>query len=303
MSNEIRPNFFIIGAPKSGTTALSEYLGLHPNAFFSHPKEPEYFADDFAGRVITKERDYLQLFREADSSRHWAVGEGSVLYLFSKVAVPNILQFQPNAKFIVMLRNPADLVVSLHAQLLVEGNENLSSFIDAWNAEGARRRGKRIPLGCRDPQWLYYSEWGQLGSQLKRVLEIVPRSRLKIILFDDFVRDTCSIYQETLEFLGLSNDGRTEFPKVNERRLPKSVFLQTLIGTGMRFWLPLRVKLTCGKGFGFGGYLTKLNTAMVEKKQAPELRQRLINFYKDEIVLLESLLNRDLGLWRGEVYE
>jgi hypothetical protein len=300
MKKEITPNFFLIGAPKCGTTALSEYLGKHPNVFFSNPKEPEYFATDFEGRVITNERDYLRLFQTADPSRHWAIGEGSVLYMFSKVAVSNILQFQPNAKFIVMLRNPTDLVISLHAQLLTVGNENLFSFLDAWNAESDRHVGKRIPVGCRDPQWLYYSEWGKLGTQLKKVLEIVPQRQLKVILFDDFVRDTPSVYRDVLEFLDLPDDGRTEFPKINERRSPRIFLLQTFLGTVMRFWLPLRTKLTLGKGFGFGNYLTKLNTTTAEKNRDPEVHQVLAKFYKDEVLLLESLLNRDLGDWQGE---
>lgn len=299
-----KPNFFIIGAPKSGTTALSEYLRLHPNVFFSQPKEPDYFATDFKERVITSESDYLRLFKDVDSSCHLAIGEGSVVYMFSKVAVSNILQFQPNAKFIVMLRNPADLVVSLHAQVLVQGNEDISSFLDAWNAEADRHKGKRIPAGCRNPQWLYYSEWGKLGTQLKRALEIAPRGRLKVVLFDDFIHNPRSIYQEVLEFLGLPDDGRAQFSKINERRAVKNLLLQNIYGTAMRLWLPLRTKLTHGKGFGFGGYLIKLNTVTTKKNYiSDEVRQMLISFYKDELLLLESLLNRNLEHWRGKDHQ
>lgn len=296
-----KPNFFIIGAPKSGTTALSEYLSTHPNVFFVKPKEPEYFATDFKGRVITNERDYLRLFQPADPSRHLAIGEGSVCYVFSKVAVPNILMFQPTAKFILMLRNPVELVVSLHAQLLVEGNENLRSFLSAWNAESDRKLGKRIPAGCRDPQWLYYSEWGKLGSQLKRVLDVVPEAQLKAILFDDFISNTGAVYRDVLAFLGVPDDGRTEFQKVNERRLLKNLFFQNLLGTLMRFWLPLRTKLSGGKGFKIGATLTKWNTAPAENLTSPEVHRMLVDFYRDEIVLLQNLLNRDLRHWLGEV--
>jgi hypothetical protein len=294
------PNFFIIGAPKSGTTALSEYLRQHPNVFFSNPKEPEFHASDFDGRVFEHESDYLRLFDAADPSRHLAIGEGSVVYIFSRVAVPNILRVQPEARFIVMLRNPADLVLSLHAQLLIQGNENIPVFLDAWHAEADRRQGKSIPVGCRDPKWLYYSEWGRLGTQLKRVCQVVPGARLKVILFDDFARDARAVYLDVLHFLGLPDDGRTEFPKVNERRSLKSVRFQAVLGAGMRLWLPLRTKLTGGRGFGAGTLLTRWNAAPVEKKPLPEIRNMLADTYKDEVLLLEDLLGRDLRSWRGE---
>lgn len=296
----ILPNFFLIGAPKSGTTALSEYLRGHPNVFFSDPKEPEYYASDFRGRVIETEKDYARLFETADPSRHLAIGEGSVLYVFSRAAGANILRDQPAARFILMLRNPAELVISLHAQHLMEGNESLVSFLDAWNAEADRREGRRIPPGCRDPQWLYYSEWGRLGSQLKRVRQALPASSLKVIVFDDFARDTGGVYREVLAFLGIPDDGRTEFPKVNERRKPKSPRLQGLIGAAFRSWMPLRTRLTGGKGLGLGSILTGLNAAPAGKNPLPEVRRMLAEFYKEEVLLLEELLQRDLSSWRCE---
>lgn len=297
----IKPNFFIIGAPKSGTTALSEYLSEHPNVFFSRPKELGYFATDFKTRVVTNERDYLRLFRSADPSRHLAIGEGSAYYVFSRVAVSNILRFQPNAKFILMLRNPVELVVSFHAQTLAEGYENLRSFLSAWNAESDRKLGKRIPAGCREPQRLYYSEWGKLGSQLKRVLDVVPEAQLKVILFDDFISNTRCVYRDVLAFLGVPDDGRTEFPKVNTRRLPKNPYFQSLLGTLMHFWLPLQVKLLGGRGFGIATALRRWSTVPAENLISPEVHRMLVDFYRDEIVLLQSLLNRDLQHWLGEV--
>ncbi len=292
------PNFFIIGAPKCGTTALSEYLRFHPNVFFSDPKEPEFFADDFAGRVIWRERDYLKLFQSVDPERHRAIGEGSVLYIFSKSAVPNILRFQPGAKIIVMLRNPADLVVSLHAQLLIQGEETIPTFLDAWNAEAERKQGKRIPRACRDRQWLYYSEWGRLGTQLQKVMQVVPEKQLKVLIYDDFVQDTRRIYQETLQFLGIPDDGRYEFPKVNERRVTKNLLLQNTVALLMRWWLPLRTYLTQGRGLGLGKMIHRYTTMPAEKKQVPnDVRDLLLDFYRSEIGLLEKLLDRDLSAW------
>lgn len=292
------PDFFIIGAPKCGTTALSEYLRLHPNVYFSNPKEPEYFASDFTGRVIDRESAYLRLFQLVDSSRHLTAGEGSVAYIFSRVAVPNIMKCQPEAKILVMLRNPAELVVSLHAELFRGGSENLPNFLDAWNAEADRKKGRRVSPGCRDRQWVYYSEWGKLGTQLERVMRVVPTEQLKVILYDDFARHTRKVYQDTLRFLGVPDDGRTEFPRVNERHLPKNVGLMKVIAMAMSLWLPFRSRLTRGRGLGIGNFLNRFITRPVESKEVPqEIYQLLVDYFCDETHLLENLLNRDLTHW------
>src|SRR4030042_1995639 len=104
-----KPNFFIIGGPRCGTTALSEYLRGNREVFFSEPKELNFFFTDFNPkyRLCTDENVYLgKYFSEAGQYR--AVGEGTPWYLYSKEAVPNILRFNHSAKFIVMIRNPVD---------------------------------------------------------------------------------------------------------------------------------------------------------------------------------------------------
>ena len=294
------PNFFIIGAPKCGTTALSTYLRTHPKVFFSEPKEPQYFAADFKGRVISTEKDYLKLFLNANPDYHIAIGEGSVHYLYSRVAVPNILAFQPNAKFIVMLRNPADMLISLYSQLIIDGEEYLPSFVEAFAAEEERKRGNKIPIGCRDAKSLFYSDWGRLGTQLKRVLDVVPRNRVKIIIFEDFTSDTRSVYLDVLDFLGLPDDGRLEFPRVNERRMLRFSMLSSVLAVFMRLWIPLRSRVTLGKGLGLGAFLVRWNSLPAERENTPEVRQMLVDYYLDEISLLEGLLGHDLNHWKRE---
>jgi len=295
----VLPNFFIIGAPKCGTTALSEYLRTHPNVFLSDPKEPEYFATDFPSRIIRREEDYLRLFHSANPATHLAIGEASTIYLFSQDALPNILKFNPDARLIAMLRNPVDLVISFHAHLVSEGVENIVSFADAWEAEKERRQGKRIPPTARNPQWLYYSEWGKLGTQLQRALTVVAQNQMKIILYDDFIKDVRNIYVETLAFLGLPDDGRLDFPVINERRRPRNIYLQSILGIISRWWLPLRVYVTGGRGLGLGRFLRLVTTAPMDNKNIPlAVRKMLIDYYQEEILLLEQLLDRDLSHWR-----
>lgn len=96
------PNFFIIGAPKCGTTSLAHWLAQHPEVFMSPVKEPHYFSTDFPLTSWRDPDDYHSLFEGADT-HHKAVGEASVWYLRSREAVPQIEAHYPGARYIVML--------------------------------------------------------------------------------------------------------------------------------------------------------------------------------------------------------
>jgi len=140
-----QPNFFIIGAPKCGTTALASYLSAHTDVFFSHPKEPTYFNQDFdeKPRAAHNEKEYLHLFEQADGLK--MVGEGSTRYLSSNVAVKNIMKFNPQAKIIIMLRNPIDMYISLHSHCfynLVEPEEDPEK---AWRLQRERKNIQSTP--------------------------------------------------------------------------------------------------------------------------------------------------------------
>src|SRR5271154_5759385 len=108
-----RPNFFIIGGPKCGTTSLVSWLGQHPDIFIPREKELNFFnSDDY--RIITSLDDYEDCFAMAKDKL--AIGEATVWYLYSDEAVPNILQYQPDARFIVMFRNPMEMAPALHME-------------------------------------------------------------------------------------------------------------------------------------------------------------------------------------------
>ncbi len=159
-----RPNFFILGAPKCGTTSLASWLSAHPNIFMSTPKEPRYFNTDYAApdRPRSLEK-YEQLFAEA-TPKHKAVGEATTGYLRSEKAVPAILKYAPSARFIVCLRNPIEMVQSVHAQLVKKGTEIEVSFERAWALQEVRRRGYSIPKTCHDSKVLLYGQACTLGK-------------------------------------------------------------------------------------------------------------------------------------------
>ncbi len=299
-----KPNFFIVGAPKCGTTALSEYLRTHPEICFSTPKEPHFFSTDFSNayRYAYTEHDYLcNCFKEC-TNRHIAVGEGSVLYLYSDAAIKNIMKFDEAAKIIVMLRNPVDFVYAFYSECLYGCDEDTLSFQEAWNKQPERQQGRYIPEKCLDPKLLQYRKIGKVGRQLERVYQWVPREQVRVIFFEDFISQTEQVYNEVLSFLGVSRDERHEFPKINESKLRKLRWLAVLVRKKIPIPLikaVLGVKEKLGiKKLGVLSLIERLNTR-IEARPAlePAMQKILIDEFRDDINLLSDLSGRDMSHW------
>jgi hypothetical protein len=209
---------FIVGAPRCGTTALSEYLRGHPEVCFSTPKEPHFFVrHDLRGEPIGELREtvrekYLELFF-AERQGCSVFAEGSVSYFYAPEQLEPILKLWPRAKFIICLRNPLQMVPSLHQRLFYNGDETERQFDRAWSLVPERREGRAIPRTCIDPRFLDYWEAGQLGKHLERFIDTVGADRCHVSIFDDFKRDPGREYRRALEFLELPDDGRTEFDR------------------------------------------------------------------------------------------
>ncbi len=207
-----KPNFFIVGAPKCGTTALYEYLRPHPNIFMPRVKEPHFFAKDLGTYPFIKTLDdYTRLFADR-GEQHLSVGEASVYYLRSSTAIANIHAFNPDAKIIAMFRNPVEMVHSLHSQLLYVAEESEPDFETAWRMQAQRREGIGLPPASRGGFLVQYAEVGAFGTQAERLLSTFPPAQVKIILYDDFAASPKAVYDDVIRFLGIPHDGRTPFP-------------------------------------------------------------------------------------------
>jgi Sulfotransferase domain len=296
-----KPNFFIVGAPKCGTTALAHYLSEHPNVFMCSVKEPHYFADDFPKhRYVKDEAAYLRMFSAA-SEKHLRVGEASALYLLSQVAIKNIKAFDPHAKLIVMLRNPLDMVYSFHSQALYDRDEQVSDFTKAWSLIEMRKNGQAIPGSCRDTKVLCYNEIGKFGEQLERLLAQFPRDQVMVIFYEDFSSKTSSVYSAVLDFLDLPNDGRSTFPIINGHKQNRSAaiaqFTQKTPADLARAAMKLKKALHIKKW----GVLDLLRAAnRIDKPRKPlerHLRQELADCYRDDVSKVAAIMGRDLNIW------
>jgi hypothetical protein len=292
----VGPNFFILGAPKCGTTALAGWLAEHPQVFMAPIKEPHFYSTDLGNRRVRTRDAYRRLFRGAGRN-HRAVGEASVWYLFSDSAVPNLLADHPDARCIVCLRNPVTMAPSLHNQHVRAGNENQPDFARAWALQEARGRGEDVPRLCPDSQLLQYGPACSLGSQLARLYARIPRERVLPLVLDDLLADPAAEYRRTLAFLGLADDGRRAFPVVNAAGTRRSATLQRTLRALGRLRIALRLP-RLGTG---------LTTSLARYNQRPSpvpapdaaTQAELARYFAPEIERLETLLERDLGAWKG----
>lgn len=290
-----RPNFFLIGAPKCGTTSMQEYLDGHPRIFMSTPKEPCYFDTDLPyPNAPRDDEEYMRCFAGARDN-HLVVGEASVGYLYSRVAVDNVLRFSPEARFMVMVRNPIDMARSMHAYSYQVLEENVEDFETAWRLQEERAGGRFLPPLCHQAEFVLYGRQCKVGEQLDRLFRRVPRERVHVAVFDDLVRDPGAVYRAALNFLGVSDDGRSSFAAHNVTRSHKS----RLIRRATQSLLSLRQRLPVRRfGIPVIGWLISGNQgAAVNSTLRPAFRAELAAYFRSDVELLSELLKRDLSGW------
>jgi hypothetical protein len=286
------PNLFILGAPKCGTTSLAGWLAAHPAVYMSPIKEPAYFAADLKDARPDR-KEYQALFSSAEDV-HLAVGEASTCYLFSRVAVSNILKHFTKARFIVCLRNPIEMARSLHQQEVSELNEDARDFEEAWLLQETRCAGRNIPRTCTEPWLLRYKARCLLGEQVERLLRQTGRERVLFVLLEDLHIDPRRQYLRILEFLDLPDDGRVHFPVLNRGKETRS----RLVKEGVIHLSRLRFAIGITQRFGIRPTLEKWNTREAPRKPIREETKRdLRNCFAEDILKLGALLNKDLTHW------
>ncbi|EMI17392.1 Sulfotransferase [Rhodopirellula maiorica SM1] len=297
------PNCFIIGAPKCGTTSLYEFLCMHPEVCFSHPKEPLFWATDFPGanslsiRPVKTQQEYLGLFKSKDLRSKRIIAEASTCYLMSETAVGNILNFNPAAKFIAMLRNPVELVQAWHNELVYNGLEPETDFHTAWMLQQSRQNGQCLPKVCPVPEFLQYGRVGRLGEQIQRVKQLVPSDQLLLIHSRNLRNDAEHECRRVLEFLGLSAPDRLEFPTANASKRMRFRFLATL------FFHPPAIleKPTKWLRRGFGAFPKPLRAIIDQairprnKKSnlEPSFSSELNAYFAEDLRLLNEIAEHD----------
>jgi Sulfotransferase family len=215
MSGGRTPDFFVVGAPKSGTTSLHEMLRRHPRIFMPQLKEPRFLAADMRPRAGFEDgpretgyprtlEEYLALFDAATPQQ--LVGEATTTYLWSRTAAGRIAELQPRARIVAIFREPASFLRSLHLTFLKGRNEDVRDLRRAISLEAARSEGRELPARSHRPQLLQYSEHVRYMEQLGRYRAHFPDERLLVLIYDDFRADNEGTVRRVLRFLEVDDD-------------------------------------------------------------------------------------------------
>ena len=282
------PNFLVIGAYKSGTTALQHALRGHPQVFIPERKGPVFFAFDgvpddsnpAAARSVKTLEEYERLFEPATGEP--AIGDVSPEYLANPNACGRIKARIPDAKLVAILRNPVERAYSDYLMYVRDGQEH-ADFAMALDEQDVRYAAG-LPTG-------YYVRTGFFGRQLRAYFEAFPREQLQVHLFDDFARDPASVLAAMFEFLGV--DPEAPAPAVerdNVSGIPRNAAVRTLIDTGRRLAPALP-----------GPVRRRAKGVLARGLDRPDLpaaeRRRLVEIYRDDVGELEALLGRPLEHW------
>jgi hypothetical protein len=306
------PDFFVVGHPKCGTTALYEMLRQHPQIYMPDLKEPRYLASDMrqrfqpprSGALPATLEQYLALF--ADARPDQRVGEASPSYLASHTAAGLIAELQPDAKVVAILREPAAFLRSLHLQLLRSHVESEKDLRRALALERERREGKSIPRRSHRPGALQYSDHVRYVEQLRRFHAVLAPEQILVLIYDDFRAQNEATLRRVLGFLEVDQTAPIEMLEVNPMVVVRSQQLEEMVhsvalGRGVvaravnasvKKLAPQRLRRCALRAMRTGVLTAK--PRQPDERLMSELRSR----FKGEVVALSEYLDRDLvSLW------
>ncbi|MBE9063153.1 sulfotransferase domain-containing protein [cf. Phormidesmis sp. LEGE 11477] len=294
----VQPNFLIIGAAKAGTSSLYHYLNEHPQIYMSPVKEPRFFAPELYTDYLkdpyrsgAKEHrstpmsleEYLALFE--DVSNETAIGEASTEYLYVPKTPERIKERLPDVRLIAVLRDPAERAYSAFCYQVRDGCEQLT-FEEALAQEEHRRLEKK-----RWPGW-HYERVGFYHEQVKRYFDLFDKKQIKIYLYKDLQADSGAVVKDACRFLNVEDTFTPDLTRRNVSAIPKNMALQNLLIKDN----PLK---TLVKPFIPIGLRKSIRSQNLKKKPAlsPEIRQKLVADYREDILKLQDLIQKDLSHW------
>jgi hypothetical protein len=309
------PNFFLAGVPKTGTTSLYHYLRQHPDIYMSPLKEPTFFSqearpenhtaeeqerigrqslqlrenlqagvfDNLYRGIVTRWEDYLKLF--ADAKDEHAVGEASLSYLWSRTAAKEIAAVIPDAKFMLILRHPAERAFSEYVHQLSDGHVS-HSF--EHHLRRARQSDRKMSA------YYPFLEFGEYAEQLERLFSYFPREQVRIWIYEDTLREPHQFRRQVFEFLGVDPEFVPDTSKrYYQMEIPRAlpvvqVVRRSRIWSGLRRMMPAKL-LPVAKRMVY-----RRHGAL---KLGKNERAFLVEYYREGIKNLECLLDRDLSGW------
>lgn len=293
----ITPNLLIVGAAKSGTTSLHNYLKQHPDIFMSDHKEPHFFINNEIGtnripKGISKYDDYIALFKNSESYKYR--GESSAMYLqFPDISIKNINKYlNDNVKIIIMLRNPIERAFSGYQHVK---RYNVMETLDF--EEAIKECENRYFINTNFTPASRYINIGLYYNMVKK-FKANFKENIHIVIYDDFIADTQNELSKIFSFLNISEC----VINTNEKYMVggwqwKSSFLKKLFLKKNFF------KKLIGFILPFQSFKKILRNSLVKVFSIPVVKMKdatkrsLLNFYKEDIKKLSNIIDRDLKIW------
>lgn len=288
------PDFFVIGAPKCGTTSVFSWLQQHPDTFLP-VKEPNFLSRDImdsAGEAgaAQDEAEWLERLSPAQAEGK-STGESTPKYLYSDRALARLSQEASHIRLIVMLRNPVDLAIAMHAQNCRQGREKETVFRRAW-ARGPAKSGDLMTD---------YRFWGSPGRRLQRYMEAFPADRIRTFILEEEMRhDPQAAHAAILDFLGLQPHVLDDYSVKNERKSYASARLQGVSRQARRsaYAAMQRMGLSAPKGTGLLKVFDRFNQKDGAKSVIGEdVRQQVAAELHEDAMLTARLLGRTELPW------
>ena len=313
MQKAALPNFFVVGAGKAGTTSLYHYLRQHPRIYMSPIKEPCYFASEIrvenydatlyrqipglspqlpqltndgrrSGWLVSELEDYRKLFKDVEAET--AIGEASAAYLWSQTAAGNIASCIPDARIIMILRDPSERAFSQYLHQLAVGliRSTFREHLERCMRNDEGKLGVYYPL----------LEVGLYHRQVKRYLDRFPQNNIRIYWYEEAWGRPDRLLADLFQFLAVDS---TFCPDTSRKSLEqKAPRFPTINYAAKRFhithWLneaiPSRLRPPIIK------FLFRKGRALTMDAKD---RRYLIDYYREDVTNLASLLNRDLSAW------
>ena len=279
----IWPNFFIVGAPRAGTTSLYEYLKNCENVFMSPIKETYFFSPNvnmnlILSKPVKDQKDYQKLFHNVKTEK--AIGEATPSYLWDPDSAKLIHEKIPKARIIIMLRNPIDRAFSHYLWLVSLGKENLS-FSEAIKKS----------LSAKPDFSGRIIDGGMYSNQIQRYLDEFDQKQIKIIIFEEFLKNPKLIVEDILNFLDIDSNPPEIFKAFNSYVEPRGKLAKSMIQNKFLQKLGTSLPQT------IASQATKILDKKAVKPKMSESNMKILkNIYSEDVKNLKSILNKDF-LW------
>ncbi|WP_299290914.1 sulfotransferase [Nitrosopumilus sp.] len=285
MNKEIWPNFFIVGAMRAGTTSLYEYLKKSKFVYLPSIKEPNYFTSavdpkQLLTKPIKDEKKYLELFKNVKNEK--VIGDSSPTYLWDPKSAEMIYKKIPNAKIIIILRNPIERAFSHYLMLFGRGMTKLSFeqvIKESLMVSGDNFEGRVISGG------FYF-------KQIKRYLDTFPKNQNKIIIFEEFANNTKKSVQDVLNFLEIDDSPHESVNTIyNQYTEPRGGISSSIMRSN-------KIKKFGKKILPSSLGQSMMNDVLGKKVEKPKLSEKLRtileDIYREEIIEIEKILDIDV---------